>query len=38
MTWVCAETKGKHSAVPSDLMTEAETKARAALEEGMEED
>ena len=38
MTWVCAESKGKHVAVPADLMAEAETKARAALEEGMEED
>ncbi|RXK34959.1 20S proteasome subunit alpha 7 [Tremella mesenterica] len=38
MTWVCAESGGKHKAVPEDLLKEAEAAARAALEEGMEED
>jgi len=38
MTWICKESGGKHVAVPKDLLAEAETKARAALEEGMEED
>ena len=38
MTWVCTETGNKHKAVPEDLLKEAEEKARAALEEGMEED
>ena len=38
MTWVCSESGEKHAAVPSELLAEAETKARAALEEGMEED
>ena len=38
MTWVCPESKGRHAAVPVDLLAEAETKAKAALEEGMEED
>ncbi len=28
----------KHALVPADLMAEAEAKAKAALEEGMEED
>lgn len=38
MTWVCAESGGKHKAVPQDLLNEADAKGRAALEEGMEED
>jgi 20S proteasome subunit alpha 7 len=38
MTWVSTETGGKHAAVPEDLLAEAEAKAKAALEEGMEED
>lgn len=38
MTWVCAESKFKHALVPADLLKEAEEKAKAALEEGMEED
>jgi 20S proteasome subunit alpha 7 len=38
MTWVCEESKMKHALVPADLMAEAEAKAKAALEEGMEED
>jgi len=38
MTWVSTESKFKHALVPSDLMAEAEAKAKAALEEGMEED
>lgn len=38
MTWVGPETGYKHAAVPSDLLAEAEEKAKAALEEGMEED
>jgi 20S proteasome subunit alpha 7 len=38
MTWVCEESGFKHAAVPADLLAEAETKAKAALEEGMEED
>lgn len=38
MTWVCAESGGKHKAVPQELLAEADAKGRAALEEGMEED
>lgn len=38
MTWVSPETGGKHLAVPDDLLAEASAKAKAALEEGMEED
>lgn len=38
MTWVCEESGMKHAAVPADLLAEAEEKAKAALEEGMEED
>jgi len=38
MTWICAESKYKHAAVPADLLKEADDKGRAALEEGMEED
>jgi 20S proteasome subunit alpha 7 len=38
MTWICTESNGKHVPVPADLLAEAEVKARAALEEGMEED
>ncbi|WVQ93984.1 hypothetical protein IAU59_001062 [Kwoniella sp. CBS 9459] len=38
MTWVCEESGNKHAPVPADLLAEAETKAKAALEEGMEED
>ena len=38
MTWVCAESGGKHKAVPQALLDEADAKGRAALEEGMEED
>jgi 20S proteasome subunit alpha 7 len=38
MTWVCEESKGRHVVVPADLLAEAEEKAKAALEEGMEED
>jgi len=38
MTWICKESGGKHVVVPADLLAEAEAKARAALEEGMEED
>lgn len=38
MTWVGPETGFKHAAVPADLLAEAEEKAKAALEEGMEED
>lgn len=38
MTWVCEASGWKHASVPSDLLVEAERKAKAALEEGMEED
>ena len=38
MTWVGPETGGKHLHVPTDLLNEAEAAAKAALEEGMEED
>lgn len=38
MTWICTESGNKHSLVPADLLAEAEEKAKAALEEGMEED
>ncbi|KAE8540529.1 hypothetical protein D1P53_003478 [Cryptococcus gattii VGV] len=38
MTWICEESGNKHALVPKDLLAEAETKAKAALEEGMEED
>lgn len=38
MTWVGPESGYKHAAVPADLLAEAEEKAKAALEEGMEED
>ncbi|KAL7420192.1 putative proteasome subunit alpha type-7 [Cryptotrichosporon argae] len=39
MTWVSStDTAGRHAAVPADLLAAAEAKAKAALEEGMEED
>lgn len=38
MTWVSPETGLKHQAVPADLLAEAVEKAKAALEEDMEED
>jgi hypothetical protein len=38
MTWICEESGFKHAPVPADLLAEAEAKAKAALEEGMEED
>ncbi|WVO13550.1 hypothetical protein L204_101171 [Cryptococcus depauperatus] len=38
MTWVCEESNNKHALVPEELVKEAENKAKAALEEGMEED
>jgi len=38
LTWVCTESNGEHALVPKDLVLEAEAKAKAALEEGMEED
>lgn len=38
MTWVSEASGWKHAAVPADLLAEAEVKAKAALEEGMEED
>ncbi|KAK4688324.1 20S proteasome subunit alpha 7, partial [Tremellales sp. Uapishka_1] len=38
LTWVCEESGGKHALVPADLVAEAEVAAKAALEEGMEED
>ena len=38
MTWVCEASGMKHALVPADLMAEADAKAKAALEEGMEED
>ena len=37
-SWVCTETGNKHRVVPQELLVEAEAKAKAALEEGMEED
>ncbi|WVW81469.1 hypothetical protein I302_103463 [Kwoniella bestiolae CBS 10118] len=38
MTWICQESGNKHRPVPDDLLKSAEEKAKAALEEGMEED
>ncbi|WRT63390.1 uncharacterized protein IL334_000295 [Kwoniella shivajii] len=38
MTWICEESGNKHALVPEDLLKSAEEKAKAALEEGMEED
>jgi 20S proteasome subunit alpha 7 len=38
MTWVCEESGNKHALVPAELQREAEVQAKAALEEGMEED
>ena len=38
MTWICAESDGRHQSVPAELVAAAEAKAKAALEEGMEED
>ncbi|WWD22861.1 hypothetical protein CI109_107356 [Kwoniella shandongensis] len=38
MTWICTESGNKHAPVPADLLVEAEAAAKAALEEGMEED
>ena len=38
MTWISPESGMKHSAVPADLLAEANAKGKAALEEGMEED
>jgi 20S proteasome subunit alpha 7 len=38
MTWVCTESGNKHKAVPEELLKEADSKGKAALEEGMEED
>jgi 20S proteasome subunit alpha 7 len=38
MTWVCPESGNKHASVPVDLLVEAGAAAKAALEEGMEED
>lgn len=38
MTWVSPESGFKHQTVPADLLAEAEAAAKAALEEGMEED
>ncbi|WVQ64579.1 hypothetical protein V866_004173 [Kwoniella sp. B9012] len=38
MTWICQESGNKHAPVPEDLLKSAEEKAKAALEEGMEED
>jgi len=37
LSWVSAETEGKHVAVPDDLFEEAETKAKESLNEGMED-
>ena len=38
MTWICEESGWKHQAVPEDILADADAKAKAALEEGMEED
>ena len=38
MTWISPESAMKHTAVPADLLAEADAKGKAALEEGMEED
>ena len=38
MTWVCEKSGWKHAPVPADMLEAAEVKAKAALEEGMEED
>ncbi|WWC67127.1 uncharacterized protein I206_101034 [Kwoniella pini CBS 10737] len=38
LTWICQESGNKHALVPEDLLKAAEEKAKAALEEGMEED
>ncbi|WVQ85177.1 hypothetical protein IAT38_007342 [Cryptococcus sp. DSM 104549] len=38
LTWICEESGNKHALVPTDLQADAEAKAKAALEEGMEED
>ncbi|WWC85512.1 uncharacterized protein L201_000376 [Kwoniella dendrophila CBS 6074] len=38
LTWICEESGNKHALVPEELLKSAEEKAKAALEEGMEED
>lgn len=38
MSWVCADSKGRHEAVPKDLADEAERLAKAVIENEMEED
>jgi len=38
LSWVCEETKGRHEFVPKDVWTEADSAAKAALSQGMEED
>jgi len=38
LSWICAESKFQHQMVPKDVQEQAEKHAKAALEEGMEED
>ena len=38
MTWICPESKNRHSKVPKVLLDEAETLAKAALDDTMDED
>ena len=38
MTWICGESKNRHCKVPKDIRDEAETLAKAALDDTMDED
>ena len=38
LSWVCAESKGKHQFVPTEIAQEAERLAKAALHQEMDED
>lgn len=37
MTWICEASGWKHAPVPGDVLAEAERKAKAALEEVLED-
>jgi 20S proteasome subunit alpha 7 len=38
LTWICNESGNKHRIVPQELKDEAETLAKASLNDGMDED
>ena len=38
LTWICPESKNRHSKVPKDIKDEAEALAKAALDDDMDED